>query len=120
MAGLDERERGFNRSVELTPRDNGYHAVFRYESTVVEVDGGPAVGDALGTLVGRLQAMGYRQVRSRASFRGDAYLGSQEMWVEYPDPEGPRSAEPASREQLARRTGWIGRVLNLFASKEPQ
>jgi len=117
---LDDRERGFNRSVELTPLGTGYQAVFRYESTTVEADGEPDIGDALAALVARLHAMGYRQIRSRASFRGDAYLGSQEIWIEYPDPEGPRGVEPPAHEQLARRTGWIGRILSLFVSKEPR
>jgi len=37
-------------------------------------------------LIHTLQSEGYRQLRSQMSFRNGVYLGSQEMWVEYPDP----------------------------------
>jgi hypothetical protein len=84
---------------------------------VVEAEGGPDFKDAVGMLIARLQGMGYRQMRSRASFRGETYLGSQDMWIEYPDPDGSQRQESIAREQLARRTGWIARVLSLFASK---
>ncbi|HZS12518.1 MAG TPA: hypothetical protein VFA38_09720, partial [Nitrospirales bacterium] len=76
--------------------------------------------DAIAILVSRLHAMGYRQMRSRASFRGKTYLGSQEMWIEYPDPDGSRREAAGAHEQLARRTGWISRVLSLFGSKASQ
>ena len=41
---------------------------------------------ALGNLIHTLQQQGYTQLRSQRIFHGDRYLGSQELWVEYPDP----------------------------------
>lgn len=86
LAGLDERERGFNRLVEVEEAAEGCRAVLRYEAVRVETgpaSGAPAAIEALARL---LHEKGYRQLRSRPSFRGDLYLGSQEPWVEYADP----------------------------------
>jgi hypothetical protein len=85
LAGFDERERGFNRQVEIDRQDDRYAASFRYETTLVATDRQETQAAALAELVRLLQARGYRQLRSRVSFRGDAYLGSQEAWIEYPD-----------------------------------
>lgn len=41
--------------------------------------------DALAILITQLQARGYTQLRSRLHFRGEQYLGNQEMWEEHPD-----------------------------------
>jgi len=38
-------------------------------------------------LITQLQDRGYTQLRSRLQFRGEAYLGNQELWEERPDPE---------------------------------
>jgi hypothetical protein len=68
-------------------------------------------------LVRMLRGRGYTQLRSRLNFKGAAYLGTQEPWIEYPDPNAPaESPEGPVPEQLARRTGWIGKVLQLFRS----
>ena len=89
LAGVDDRERGFNRTVELHRDDNMYRATFHYEK--VQVRGEPAEtgAAALDNLVSALHAKGYSQMRSRLSFRGKDYLGSQEPWIEYSDPARP-------------------------------
>ena len=89
LAGVDDRERGFNRTVQLHRDDNVYRATFHYEK--VRMRGEPAdnAAAALDNLVRVLHAEGYSQMRSRLSFRGEEYLGSQEPWIEYPDPPRP-------------------------------
>lgn len=102
LAGLDNRERGFNRPVEFELGGDGYCAILRYETTRVTTDPCTAQEEALLALVKTLHAQGYRQLRTQASFRRGVYLGSQEQWVEYPDPQ----PEPESRGLLARIAGW--------------
>jgi hypothetical protein len=118
IAGLDERERGFSRLMDMERVDGLYRAVLRYEQTVVISGECHTMETALQRLMDRLRERGYSQLKSRLNFRGTEYLGSQEPWVEYPDPDGPW--EPAIRpvrEQPARRTGWIGRMLSLITSR---
>jgi len=106
VAGLDERSRGFNRLVEVEQREGAYCASLRYESTVVVGEGGDTTAAALRELIGLLQARGYTQLRSRLSFNGTLYLGSQEPWIEYPDPE--REPPPT-----AGPWGWVRRWLGM-------
>lgn len=87
VAGLDDRERGFNRHVHVTPCEGGFQARLRYELLQIEVDPVPIEDQALQRLVHVLQERGYRQLRTQRIFIGDQYLGNQELWVEYPDPE---------------------------------
>ena len=87
IAGLDERARGFNRMVGVERADGRLRAFLRYEVLHLETDGGQTVGDTVRRLVALLHARGFTQLRTRVSFRGGTYLGSQEPWVEYPDPE---------------------------------
>jgi hypothetical protein len=118
LSALDERERGFSRLAEIEPADGGCRAVLRYESTVVMSSECAGASEALSALVAKLHAMGYRQVRTRLNFRGTTYLGSQEPWIEHPDPEGSdREHSQPPAEQLARRTGWIGRTLQALSRK---
>jgi hypothetical protein len=115
VAGLDERERGFSRLVDMERVGDTYRAVLRYETTIVETPGCATPEAALNELIGQLRARGYSQLKSRLDFRGDVYLGSREPWAEYPDPDQPEGqVVPRVTEQLARRTGWIGRMLRLF------
>ncbi len=86
LAGLDDRERGFSRIADLVPDDQGYVARLQYERTLVAGESSETPGGAVVHLVHALHARGYRQIRSRMSFKGEEYLGSQEPWVEYPDP----------------------------------
>jgi hypothetical protein len=115
VAGLDEKERGFNRQIDVERIEGGYRAVLRYEQTLVETGACETAVHAVDELVRVLRDRGYTQLRSRLNFKGAAYLGTQEPWIEYPDPNAPpESFEGTMPEQLARRTGWIGRVLQLF------
>ena len=117
VAGLDEKERGFNRQIDVERINEGYRAVLRYEQTLVETAACETSMQTVDELVRMLRDRGYTQLRSRLNFKGAAYLGTQEPWIEYPDPNAPaESFEGTTDEQLARRTGWIGRVLQLFRS----
>ena len=117
VAGLDEKERGFNRQVDVERIDEGYRAILRYEQTVVETASCDTSLQTLDELVRMLRERGYTQLRSRLNFKGAAYLGTQEPWIEYPDPNAPSNYEAGiPDEQLARRTGWISKVLQLFRS----
>ncbi|MBI4401834.1 MAG: hypothetical protein HY581_09410 [Nitrospirae bacterium] len=107
LAGLDERERGFNRLVELDRCEGGYRAALRYEAAVVRTEGCETAADALSELIRLLQAQGYTQLRSQLSFRGNVYLGSQEAWIEYPDPERPPEPSGGLGE-------WRGRLRRMF------
>lgn len=94
LAGLDERERGFSRPVEFERAGEYYRAILRYESTCVVTEPHAKQDVALLVLVQTLQVHGYRQLRTQMSFRHGTYLGSQESWVEYPDP--PQVDQPVS------------------------
>ena len=89
IAGLDDRERGFNRqaSVEVSPEGVELH--LRYETFHVEIGPVPTEEQALEDLVQELQQRGYSQLRYQRLFAGEQYLGSQEAWVDYPDPSRP-------------------------------
>ena len=115
VAGVDERERGFSRLTDIERHHAGYQAVLRYETSLITSQPCDTASGALTGLILTLQAQGYSQLRSRLNFRGTEYLGSQEPWIEYPDAEPRDSLLPRPLEQLARRTGWIGRVLRLFS-----
>jgi hypothetical protein len=86
LAGFDERERGFSRPVVYEQADGGYQAILRYETTRVVTTAHATPGAALEELIRMLQGQGYSQLRSQLSVREGAYLGSQEPWIEYPDP----------------------------------
>ncbi|NGZ10866.1 MAG: hypothetical protein CV088_16015 [Nitrospira sp. LK70] len=86
LAGLDDRERGFSRPVEFGRAEEGYRAVLRYETVCVATEIYQTQDDALSSLIQTLQARGYRQLKTQMSFRDGVYLGSRELWVEYPDP----------------------------------
>ncbi len=89
LAGVDERDRGFNRLVEIEPTDGGSRAILRYEATLIVTPPCQTESASLDHLIGLLHERGYRQLRSRLSFQGAAYLGTQKDWIEYPDPEQP-------------------------------
>lgn len=87
LAGLDDSQRGFNRQVEMKGGPGQFQAVFRYEHFLLEAEPQATEQAALATLIHQLQAQGYTQLRSRLQFRGEAYLGNQELWKDHPDPE---------------------------------
>ena len=104
LAGFDERERGFSRPVEFERAGETYRAILRYETTCVISEPQPNQDAALLVLIHTLQGQGYRQLRSQLSFRDGAYLGSQALWVDYPDP--PESVQPSP--------GLVRKVLSWF------
>lgn len=104
LAGLDDRERGFNRIADLNSDAQGYVATLRYERTHVVGEPSDTPGGAVVRLVHALHARGYRQMRSRLSFKGEEYLGSQEPWVEYPDPPPPPQGLGALLDKVM---GWF-------------
>lgn len=99
VAGVDERARGFNRQIDVIRTDRGFQAVLQYESTRVMSDSCPTTVAAVQDLVSRLQTSGYTQLRSQLNFRDQQYLGSQEPFVDYPDPV---------RGLFARLRAWLG------------
>lgn len=104
MSGLDTRERGFSRPVVFEQTDGGYQAILRYETTRVMTTPQETTVAALEELIRAMQREGYSQLRSQLSVRGGAYLGSQEPWIEYPDPLRDTEAQG----------GWITRLFRRF------
>ncbi|MDZ4733359.1 MAG: hypothetical protein SGJ16_07220 [Nitrospirota bacterium] len=104
LAGIDSHERGFSRPVVFEQADGGYQAILRYETTRVITTAHITPGAALEELIRTLQGQGYSQLRSQLSVRQGAYLGSQEPWIEYPDPA--RGTE--------QQGGWMARLLRCF------
>ena len=103
LAGLDARERGFSRPVVFERVEESYRAILRYETVLRETELHSTQDDALRILIQTLQSDGYRQLRTQMSFRSGLYLGSQELWVEYPDPV----PEP-------QPLGFVARLMNRF------
>ena len=93
VAGLDDRDRGFNRQIHVIPCNEGFQAKLRYESLRIDVDPVPTEDQVLHRLIHVLHDKGYRQLRTQCIFMGEQYLGSQELWVEYPDPESSLDTE---------------------------
>lgn len=106
LAGLDPRERGFSRSVEVREDDQRYRASLRYEATRVVTKPMDTQDAALQLLVATLHEQGYRQLKTQISFRSGTYLGSRESWVEYPDP--PLAVRRGTRLVAAIRN-WFHR-----------
>lgn len=103
LAGFDDRERGFSRPVEFDRVGDRFLAVLRYESVRITTDPHSTQDGALLTLIRILHGQGYRQLRTQKSFRNGVYLGSQELWIEYPDP--PREEQPEGL--WAKIAGWF-------------
>jgi len=87
LAGLDERARGFTRMVSIEQQAEIFRASLQYETHLVVSADADNPAAALADLARRLHERGYTQLRSRLTFAGGTYLGSQEQWVEYADPE---------------------------------
>ena len=91
--GLDDQQRGFSRQVDIEDAEGQCRASLRYEKFFLATEPRATSEAALLDLIQALQERGYRQLRSRLSFRGKEYFGSLEAWIEYPDiaePERPR------------------------------
>ena len=106
MAGFDALERGFSRPVVFEQTDGRYQAILRYETTRVVTTAQDTTGAALEELIRTLQGQGYSQLRSQLSVREGTYLGSQEPWIEYPDP----AQEPGATGRVDKKT------VSLFSS----
>ncbi len=104
ISGLDDRERGFNRQVQVIAQGGTYQARLRYEELQVAVESLPTEQEALQRLAQALQDRGYTQLRTQHIFQGEQYLGNQELWVDYQDPEPPE--EPS--------VSWLQRIGNFF------
>jgi len=89
LAGLDERARGFTRMVSVEQQAETFRASLQYETLLAVSADADSPAAALADLARRLHEQGYTQLRSRLTFAGGTYLGSQEQWVEYADPEQP-------------------------------
>ena len=85
VAGVDDLERGFNRQAEMRNHDGHFQAIFRYEKFQLEAERQTTEPAALANLVSQLQERGYTQLRTRLHFRGNHYLGNQEIWNEHED-----------------------------------
>jgi len=107
IAGVDDRERGFNRQAHVSVQGVAYQARLRYEALQIEVKSVDTEEVALQRLIEVLQERGYTQLRTQRIFQDEHYLGNQELWVDYPDPE-PSEAQRVSwfmriRQFLGRR-----------------
>jgi hypothetical protein len=102
LAGIDDRVRGFSRPVEFERAGESYRAVLRYETVHVATEPYQTQDAALLAMIQILQGRGYRQLKTQKSFSTGRYLGSQELWVEYPDPP----------EAELERAGFFARMLN--------
>src|SRR5688500_6131884 len=69
LAGLDDRQRGFSRPVEIDPVEGQYRARLRYESTQIVTAPAATETAALLVLIHDLHAQGYRQLKTQLSFR---------------------------------------------------
>ncbi len=78
--------------------------MLRYETMRVVTTAQDTPGAALEELIHALQGQGYSQLRSQLSVREGTYLGSQEPWIEYPDPA--RGTE--------QQDGWLKRLFRCF------
>jgi len=104
IAGVDDRERGFNRQAQVIMEGAAYRSRLRYETLQIEVESVITEEEALQRLIHSLQKRGYSQLRTQHIFQGEQYLGNQELWVDYPDPELPE----------AQRVFWLTRIWQLF------
>ena len=106
LAGLDQRARGFTRMVSIEQQAETFRASLQYETLLVVSADAASPAAALADLARRLHERGYTQLRSRLTFAEGTYLGSQEQWVEYADPERAPEAE-GKFFRLMRRILWI-------------
>ncbi|MBU6480921.1 MAG: hypothetical protein KGS09_10310 [Nitrospirae bacterium] len=104
LAGSDPLERGFSRPVVFEQAGGGYQAILRYETTRVVTRAHDTPAAALEQLIRTLQGEGYSQLRSQLSVRDGTYLGSQEPWIEYPDPA----------RETEQKGGWLMQLFRSF------
>ena len=100
LAGVDDRERGFTRQVKVSVSQGLSRAVMQYEALRAEGNPSDTEDTALSNLIHTLQQRGYTQLRTQLIFLGDRYLGSQELWIEYPDRDVPRESNAGLKAWL--------------------
>ncbi|HET7909183.1 MAG TPA: hypothetical protein VFL19_00620 [Nitrospira sp.] len=103
LAGLDARDRGFSRTVEVMVEDRRYRVALRYEAAHIVTEPAESHEAALQLLIEALHGQGYRQLKTQVSFRSGTYVGSGESWVEYPDPPQPAAGLLAVIRQWFQR-----------------
>ena len=104
IAGVDDRERGFNRQAQVVAKDTVYQARLRYEDLKIEIEAVDTEDEALQRLIDVLQERGYTQLRTQCIFQGEQYLGTQELWTDYPDPNLSET----------RSVSWFTRLRQVF------
>ena len=108
IAGLDDRERGFNRQAPVEVSPEGVQLHLRYETFQLVIGPVSTEEQALQKLVQELHRRGYSQLRHQRLFVGERYLGTQEAWVDHPDPPQPSDAPSFWRRWLNRFRGQSG------------
>lgn len=87
LAGVDDLDRGFNRQADIRRFGGQFQAIFQYEKFLLEAARQTTEQAALTILIQELHERGYTQLRTRLQFRGEKYLGNQEIWEEHSDPQ---------------------------------
>ncbi len=85
IEGQDERQRVFNRLVDILRVEKGYVGIFHYEGLTFESDSARTVEETIQNIISKLQKTGCSNLRTRLNFRGQRYLAEREAWVNYPD-----------------------------------
>ena len=109
IAGLDDRERGFNRQAALTLSPEGFRVHLRYESVKIVIGPVQTEEQALNGLIQELHRRGYSQLRFQRLFDGDQYLGTREMWIDVSDPTRPPETGLTWREWIRKLFGESGK-----------
>ena len=86
LEGMDPSDRYFNRSILVSHGQPDYSGKVMYEALTVEGASAKTIGEAVKTIVEKLQQLGFRRLRTRPNFKGRRYLAEKETWVDYPDP----------------------------------
>jgi hypothetical protein len=107
LAGVDEQQRGFSRQVDIEGGDGQCRASLRYEKFFLATEPRATSEAAFLDLIKALQERGYRQLRSRLSFRGKEYFGSLEPWIEYPDIAEPERPRRGLARTLGQFWNWL-------------
>lgn len=85
LEGVDPSDRYFNRAILVSRTAGGYAAKVMYEALTVEGQSHSTISGAVGEVVEKLNAFGFRRMRTRTNFKGQRYLAEKETWVDYPD-----------------------------------
>ncbi|WP_455377689.1 hypothetical protein [Petrachloros mirabilis] len=86
IEGVDPSDRYFNRAILVNRTPSGYAAKVTYEALSVEGQSHPTISASVKELIEKLQALGFKNLRTRTNFKGTKYLAEKETWIEYQDP----------------------------------